>query len=137
MPRRKHVELLLHKAEQDERTLEILLSHDSAPVESIGFHAQQAAEKLLKAAIKALGGEYPMTHDLWRLLRQLAQAGVEVPDDVRAARELTPYAGGLRYDALPDDGSAQVDGLALLRRVRAVRVWVEDLVMQRDRGDGA
>ena len=47
----KHVVLLLDKAAQDEYVLDKLLSDPDAPVEVFGFHAQQAAEKLLKAIL--------------------------------------------------------------------------------------
>ena len=38
------------------------------PQESIGFHAQQAVENILKAWISAIGAEYRNTHDIQELL---------------------------------------------------------------------
>jgi HEPN domain-containing protein len=43
-----------------------------------GFHAQQAAEKSLKAWICAAGGTYGFTHDLQRLLLELEQLGCDI-----------------------------------------------------------
>jgi len=49
MPQREHSELLLRKAAQDEFTVEKLIPDPESPDEVIGFHAQQAVEKILKA----------------------------------------------------------------------------------------
>lgn len=68
MQPREHFELLLAKAAQDEYTLEVLLLHPEVSDEVFGFHAQQAAEKLLKAAITAAGAEYPRSHRLAELI---------------------------------------------------------------------
>ena len=43
--------------------------------EVFGFHAQQAAEKCVKAWIAALGKPYPRTHDLMALIETLNDAG--------------------------------------------------------------
>jgi len=72
--------LLLAKARQDEYVLEQFAADAQAADETFGFHAQQAAEKLLKAALSAGGVVYPRTHRLGELLdlardRDLAGAG--------------------------------------------------------------
>ena len=72
--------------------------------EIFGFHAQQAAEKLLKAWLALLGETYPTTHDLARLLAMLSV------HDVEATRfnelvEYTPFAVQFRY--APGDLSAR------------------------------
>jgi hypothetical protein len=46
MPPDRH-DVLLRKARQDELVLERLLSHRDVDDDTLGFHAQQAAEKLL------------------------------------------------------------------------------------------
>jgi len=47
----KLVGLLLRKADQDIYLLEKLADDEQAPIEIFGFHAQQSAEKLLKASL--------------------------------------------------------------------------------------
>jgi len=47
--------LLLAKARQDEYVLAQFAENPAAADETFGFHAQQAAEKLLKAALSAQG----------------------------------------------------------------------------------
>ena len=66
MGMREHARLLLHKALTGETSLDILLASGRAPIETTGLLAQQAAEKLLKAAPRAVGARRPRTHDLER-----------------------------------------------------------------------
>jgi HEPN domain-containing protein len=46
--------------------------------EIFGFHAQQAIEKAFKAWLAQNGIEYPLTHDLSRLLLILEESGQDV-----------------------------------------------------------
>lgn len=66
-------------------------------LEDLCFEAQQAAEKAVKAVLIHLGQEVPRAHDLALLLSVLEDAGEDVPDDVRLAADLTPYAVLGRY----------------------------------------
>lgn len=61
------------------------------------FHAQQAAEKSLKAVLLSQKIEFPYTHDLKGLLRIAETNGVTVPSAVQEAAHLTPYAVETRY----------------------------------------
>jgi HEPN domain-containing protein len=76
---REHAELLLRKAAQDEYLLDRMLDDPAAPTEAFGFHAQQAAEKMLKAALAVHQSAYPRTHRLADLLDALRTAGVAIP----------------------------------------------------------
>lgn len=72
--------------------------------EIVGFHAQQAAEKALKAMLERRSIDYPYTHDLARLLKLLEGPGgaPATRDDMLA---LTPWATESRYgDAMPASG---------------------------------
>jgi HEPN domain-containing protein len=64
--------------------------------ETLCFHAQQAAEKCIKAVLLDRGVEFPFTHNLERLL-ELLPTDITQPPDLRAAAYLTPYATSLRY----------------------------------------
>ncbi len=61
------------------------------------FHAQQAAEKLLKAWLLALGEEEPpLTHSLTRLAEALSRLGAtDLPNS--ALRFLSRFPVGVRY----------------------------------------
>ena len=63
----------------------------------IGFHAQQAVEKALKAAIVNSGGELRRTHDLRFLVQQARGLTIFLPEEVAEAHWLTPWAVELRY----------------------------------------
>lgn len=65
-------------------------------LEGLCFHAQQAAEKALKAVLIAKGVPPPKTHNIRTLLDLLPQ-GIIVPQDVQDAAGLTDYAVMSRY----------------------------------------
>ncbi len=125
MPRSKHVELLLVKAAEDEAIIDIAMQHPSAPAAAIGFHAQQAVEKLLKAVLRARDVGYPLTHNIGFLLELLQEAEVAVPPAFSEAAGLTPFAVEFRYDALPPEGSADLDVIRARELVREIRAWAE------------
>ncbi len=69
----------------------------------LGFHAQQAVEKALKALLVNSGWELRRTHDLWFLLQQAAGLDIQLPDLAASAHWLTPWAVELRYDEFADE----------------------------------
>jgi len=121
LERREVVRGWIIKAEHDLRTAEHTLTlGDDCPFDMVCFHAQQCAEKYLKALLVYHGVDVPRTHDLTELL-PLLPAGVTVALDVGELAELTPYAVGVRYPALmrePDRDEAQ-RAVEIARRVRA------------------
>ena len=66
------------------------------------WHAQQAAEKALKAVLVARGAEIAHTHNLNILLRALKSEGANIPPEIGAVRELGRHAAETRYPALGD-----------------------------------
>ncbi len=70
------------------------------------FHAQQAAEKALKAVLVANGTEPPYTHDLGALAAVLPD-GVALGVSPADLGDLTTYATGARY--VFDAGTEQED----------------------------
>jgi HEPN domain-containing protein len=85
------------KAENDLRTISILLDHKDAPLEIICFHAQQAAEKYLKGFLVARSSTVPKIHDLPSLLAECAHydAGFKRLED--DCRRLNAYGVAPRY----------------------------------------
>jgi hypothetical protein len=83
--------LLLAKAAGDEGALRALLPHHDIPDGVLGFHAQQAVEKRLKAVLTLQGIDYPMTHNLGELARRLTAAGIDLPAPIEEIRILTPW----------------------------------------------
>jgi HEPN domain-containing protein len=89
--------------------------------EAVGFHAQQAIEKWLKAVMASRGLEEVRIHDLGRLLELLGGAGVKLPTDADRVDELTIYAVPMRYDELLD--AEALDRDAAISLVGKVGEW--------------
>jgi HEPN domain-containing protein len=90
--------ILLSKASQDEALVRKVSSDTDISDELIGFHAQQAVEKAMKAVLVAADIEFPFSHDLGLLRDLCKEAGTPLPDEIGDISELTPYAAWLRYD---------------------------------------
>jgi HEPN domain-containing protein len=122
MPPDRH-RVLLHKARQDELVLERLLGDRDVDDDTLGFHAQQAAEKLLKAALASRKADYPRTHNLGVLIELLSGIGVELPGDLADIDRLTPFGTVFRYDEVLPQG--EHDRARWLRWIRGLRAFVE------------
>lgn len=94
-----------------------LAGHEAIADSMLGFHGQQAVEKAMKAALAAEGHDFPWTHDLQLLLRRLRAAGVDVPDSVSAARQLSPWAVEFRYGETIDSVLDRPGTVALVAEV--------------------
>jgi HEPN domain-containing protein len=122
MPLDRH-DVPLRKAKQDELVLERLLDDRDVDDDTLGFHAQQAAEKLLKAALVSRKADYPRTHNLGVLIELLSDAGVTLPADLADIDRLTPFGTVFRYDeVLPQGGQ---DRSRWLDWIRGLRAFVE------------
>ena len=99
----KNVELAvrwLEKAEHDLITGRQTLLLADGPTDTVCFHAQQAAEKALKALLTLHRVEFPRTHELLRLL-DLAIAYLPALEDFREElAHISDYSVDVRY---PDD----------------------------------
>lgn len=72
------------------------------------FHAQQAAEKAIKAVLIRRGIPFPYVHDLAALLTLLEKATGELPNCIREAERLTQFAVEARYPgAAPPVGEGE------------------------------
>ena len=95
----KHACALIAMAEKDLKALEGMRDAATFADEIFGFHAQQAVEKTLKAWIATQGLEYPLTHNLARLLAILEDEGAQV-EDFWDLTEYTAFAVEFRYGPL-------------------------------------
>ncbi len=87
----------LAKAEEDLEVVAFLLSSKRHFMFAIGFHAQQAAEKYLKAFLTWHQVEFPKTHDLGVLLELVATADSVLAASLNPIISLNPYGVELRY----------------------------------------
>ncbi len=68
--------------------------------EQVCFHAQQAAEKALKALLLFNKIDFPLTHDLEELVDILTASKINIPAIISDVGTLTPYAVEIRYPGL-------------------------------------
>lgn len=85
------------KAESDIENLTIMMERGKA-LDTACFHAQQAAEKYLKAFLSFNSMIFPKTHDIEELLDLCATIDERFSDLVEETVFLTDYAVELRYD---------------------------------------
>ena len=67
-------------------------------LDTVCFHAQQAAEKALKAYLVAHEMEFPFIHNLEKLIALCAKRDASFLEIKTLGQGLTPYAVELRYD---------------------------------------
>jgi HEPN domain-containing protein len=115
--------LLLRKAQEDADVVMKLVSDTDIADSVVGFHAQQAAEKALKAVLAASGDDFPWTHDLRHLMDRLETIETPLPASLREVRVLIPWAVEFRYGETVED---------LLERERALALAEEIIVWARD-----
>ncbi len=110
---------LAAKAENDLRVAEIGLEH-GAPLDTVCFHCQQAAEKLLKALLTARNLNYPRTHDVLALLDLATRELPELAEFRESLLAFSSYAVGMRYDAaIYPNRDETVQALETVRKFRS------------------
>lgn len=121
-PQREEALRLLRLARRDRDTFDLLLPLPKASLAALGFHAQQAAEKALKAVGILLGLEVQRTHDLAALAQAIIDKGEALPLTIDQLRDLNPFAVEYRYD---DELIPQTSREALAEILAVVMNWVE------------
>lgn len=114
-------EILARKAEGDAKAMQLLASDPEVSDEIVGFHAQQAVEKWLKAVLGSREIEFEYTHDLHRLVAEVAAVAGRVPFDIPEVIALTEHAVPLRYDELLD--TEPLNRQAVVDLVDEVGTW--------------
>jgi len=87
----------LSHAKSDLRLAELAVHDELIHREQVCFHAQQAAEKAIKAVLLLRKVEFPLTHDIEVLLDIAENGEIRLPVDMREVGLLTPYAVAARY----------------------------------------
>lgn len=118
--------VLARKAEGDAKATRRLASDPEIDDAAVGFHAQQAIEKWMKAVIVVNGLRFEKDHDLGLLLEILSGGGVDAPPGADWLDELTIYAVPMRYEDLLD--VEPLDRDAVLRLVAEVGDWATGFV---------
>ena len=92
MKRHEQARLYLYKAAEDEALLYEVIDSPRVSDAAIGFHCQQAAEKLLKALLSHMGVRFRRTHDIKELMDLVQDGGMSIPPSLMELDLLTPYA---------------------------------------------
>jgi len=99
----KEFEKWFRKAESDLLVIKNNLSSNEVPIDACCFHAQQAAEKYLKAYLVSKLIIFPKTHDLQTLLNLCITANHSFIRIKEPAIRLSDFAIGPRYPDAFDD----------------------------------
>jgi HEPN domain-containing protein len=114
----------VERAEEDFLLARSALRRKTPLLYGATFHAQQCAEKYLKALLVLHHQSFPRTHDLVALHDLCARAGLSVPGDPDQLGRLTAYAVQVRYpgeDPTPDEAREAFEIAQAVRRwARAV-----------------
>jgi HEPN domain-containing protein len=122
-PDAEHARSLLNIARRDFRALQGMADDSETFDDAVfGFHAQQCCEKLLKSALSQSGRNYPFTHDLILLWKQLNEV-IPLPSEFESLADLSPFAVQFRYES---DwlSSYSIDRPDILERLSALRQWI-------------
>lgn len=116
--------VLARKANADAVAVRELAGNPEITDEIVGFHAQQAIEKWLKALMAIRGMSETRIHDIGRLLQLLENDGAVLPKGAEQLDELTIYAVPMRYDELLD--AEPLDREATVALVDEVDRWAQE-----------
>jgi HEPN domain-containing protein len=116
---------LLARALDDEEAARALQNVDSVSDAVVGFHAQQAVEKALKAVLVLNEVSYRFTHDVAYLIELCENSGAEIPDELRDVDRLSAFAVRLRYD---DVQTTPVNRSQALAWASAATRWADGLI---------
>jgi HEPN domain-containing protein len=117
-----HARLLMEKAAGDEKILFRLIDEDDIPDDGLGFHAQQAVEKMIKAVLAHNEVSYERTHNIAYLLNLLDETDIPKPDRADDLPNLSPWAAELRYSRRPEDVPDRPEMRSL---VEQTKTWAE------------
>jgi HEPN domain-containing protein len=114
-------------AESDLRLAQLATGDASIRREQVCFHAQQAAEKAIKAVLLFRQVEFPLTHDIEALMELAEESGLSLPDAVGDAGLLTPYAVEARYPGSWMDITAS-DVQEAIETAKRTLQWAKGLI---------
>ncbi|MGD0078587.1 MAG: HEPN domain-containing protein [Sedimentisphaerales bacterium] len=116
-------------AEDDIRMADVAMKLKSnVPCRIIAFHAQQCAEKYLKAYLVSQEVDFPYTHSIATLLKLCGKYALRIKE-IQDADLLTPYAITARYPG-QDERVTKGETLKAIGMAKKVRQTVRDALQQ-------
>jgi HEPN domain-containing protein len=120
------VQQWLAKANQDLSVAQLLLKDQFEGNEAVGFHAQQAVEKFMKAFLVRHQIEFPKTHNISVLKELIAKVDQKLSQQFVPMEVLTAYGVEYRYPGVYDPVS-QTQGKEALSLAEQAR----DLILSK------
>jgi HEPN domain-containing protein len=108
----------VEKAEEDFTLARSALQRKKPLVTGACFHAQQCAEKYMKALLVSRKKGFPMTHDLLVLNDLCSRAGIFLEIEPKLLNSLTDYAVRTRY---PGEGPTVEDAKEAMESTKLIR----------------
>lgn len=128
MQQRDNIDLarvLLSRAIDEETLVRTVAENPDIADAIVGFHLQQASEKLIKAVLAAHGMVFARSHDLEYLIGLLAEGRIDAPDDIEEAETLAAWAVEFRYEG---EEPPALDRAGSLTLVEELKVWAEGAI---------
>lgn len=124
----------LAKARNDLLNVDNNLHAEKVPYDTVCFHCQQAAEKLLKAFLSGKNQALPITHDLFLILEKIVLFDPTADKLRDSLAILMPYAVEIRY---PDDWfmPSEQDAREAREAAEKVLVWLVTALPEILQGD--
>ena len=120
----------VHRAEEDWLLARSALRRKSPLIYGTTFHAQQCAEKYLKAILVSRRHGFPRTHDLIALHDLCVGQSIRVPVDPDKLERLAAYAVQVRY---PGEEPTLDEAREALQIAQAVRRWARLVLLPSSR----
>jgi len=105
-------------AEEDYRAAKTLLGIKKPLLGPVCFHAEQCAEKYLKALLILKDVDFPKTHDLPTLNTLCNQNGILTGFDPQQLADLTKFAVQVRYPGSQPTSEEADEMLAITKTIR-------------------
>lgn len=127
-PSADHARALLTKAADDAYVAGLLAQDSEGPAWVLGFHAEQAVEKALKAVLSSREVVYPRTHNLVTLLELLRTNALDPPPDGDSLARFIPFGVAMRYEDAVSEDDLDIDVEWALAAVSRTLAWARGLV---------
>ena len=114
----------LNKAENDLLNADNNLKSKTVPFDTVCFHCQQSAEKMLKAYLVTNKRPHPISHDLLLILEQILPLDPNAEKLRDSLVMLTPYAVEIRYPVNLQMPSRE-DAIEARNAAAKVRNWLK------------
>ena len=106
------------RAEEDFALARAALRRKQPLASGACFHAQQCAEKYMKALLLSRGADFPKTHDLLLLNNLCSAKGILLEIEPRHLNTLTDFAVRTRYPGNDPTAEDAKEAIALAKLVR-------------------